>query len=203
MFEIQVIRKEEPRVYRLQRRKKYISVLLTKYSDVTSNMLQIMTRGKYTHASLGITEDEFFSFVTKGFHVERPAKILSRMREDIPCALYRLRVSDDVYEELSWKLHQLSDCGQLYKYSRLGLFLCLLHIPHFMERHYFCSRFVAEILQDCEALKLRKPSSLYLPDDFAKERQLKLCFEGTLKELIASDVKRMNILNDGTRNVWI
>ena len=170
-------------MYRLQCRKKYISVLLTKYSDVTSNMLQILTKGKYTHASLGITEDEFFSFATKGFHVERPAKILSRMREDIPCALYRLRVSDDVYEELSWKLHQLSGCGRFYKYSRLGLFLCLLHIPHFMTRHYFCSRFVAEILQDCEALKLRKSPSLYLPDDFAKERQLKLCFEGTLKEL--------------------
>lgn len=170
-------------MYRLQHRKKYISVLLTKYSDTTSRMLQIMTRGKYTHASLGITDDEFFSFVTRGFHIERPFLIAHKVKKDVPCALYRLRVPDKVYEELSWKLHQLSGCGQLYKYSRFGLFLCLLHIPHFMERHYFCSRFVAEILQNCEALKLRKSPSLYLPDDFARERQLKLCFEGTLKEL--------------------
>lgn len=168
----------------LQYREKYISVLLTKYSDLTSIMLKIATRGRYTHVSLGITDDEYFSFVMRGFHVERPSRISKKMNKDVPCALYRLQVSDQVYEQLSWRLHQFSDCGQFYKYSRMGLIFCLLHIPYFPRKNYFCSRFVAEILQDCEALKLKKPSSLYLPDDFTKERLLKLCFEGTLRDLV-------------------
>lgn len=37
------------------------------------------------------------------------------------------------------------------------------------KNHYFCSRFVAELLEDAEEIRLKKPSSLYLPNDLRQE----------------------------------
>ena len=50
-----------------------------------------------------------------------------------------------------------------YIYSRWGVILCLLHIPHKFKDRYFCSQFVAEVLLRAGAVELKKKESLYLP----------------------------------------
>lgn len=63
-------------------------------------------------------------------------------------------------------------------YSLFGTLLCFLHIPHKFHDKYFCSQFVAELLEKAGAVELRKEVSLYLPSQllygwqsiFAKEK---------------------------------
>jgi inositol transport system substrate-binding protein len=50
-----------------------------------------------------------------------------------------------------------------YRYSRLGVVLCLMHIPYKFKSRYFCSQFVAEILEHAGAVRLKKKNTLYLP----------------------------------------
>jgi len=63
------------------------------------------------------------------------------------------------------------------------LMLCMLRIPYYRENNYFCSQFVSELLTVTGAVQLQKQPSLYLPDDFRMEPQLKLFFQVTLREL--------------------
>jgi len=48
---------------------KYIDILLTKYPDRTSKLLQFITGSYFTHASFGMSNSTeiFYSLVTKGF----------------------------------------------------------------------------------------------------------------------------------------
>ena len=51
------------------------------------------------------------------------------------------------------------------------MFLSLIHIPTRWKGRYFCSQFVAEVLHKCQAAKLKKSSTLYLPKDLNKLRE--------------------------------
>ncbi len=167
---------------------KTVSVLLTKYTDPFSKLFSIFTRSEYTHASIGIGDNgcEFFSFVLKdGFHIERPIRNKKAKRDWILCALYQLDVSYTVYNNIKLYLQEFLNNAEHYQYSFFGVPLCLMRIPHHFKYHYFCSQFVAQLIIATKAAQLKKRPSIYLPDDFQREPELKLCFKGTLGELAA------------------
>ena len=128
---------------------KYLSVLLTKYPDRFARLLARLSGRGYTHASIGL-EDEgrFYSFSFRGF------------TEETPDGANRL-----VADRLAAMAARRTD----YRYSYLGVALCLLHLPFRQRNRYFCSQFVAELLSASGAVPLRKRPSLYLPNHFPAE----------------------------------
>lgn len=165
---------------------KTIFVLLTKYNDVASKTFNLLTFSKYTHAAIGFEDedDHFFSFVTKGgFYLERPLR--SRQPEKLAreCALYKLEVSNGIYELIKKEVQSFHEEAEKYRYSFLGIFLCMLKISFQRKNHYFCSEFVSELLSESGAIRTPKKTTLFLPDDFRNLSELKLCFTGTIGEL--------------------
>ena len=81
---------------------KCVYVLLTKFSDRASKAIRGLTRSSYTHASIGIDEnfEEFYSIVTKGFRREQFHRFSKERRQETACRLYKIHVSDEVYEEI-------------------------------------------------------------------------------------------------------
>lgn len=79
-------------------------------------------------------------------------------------------------------IERLKRNSQDYYYSYLSLVLGFMGIRHTLSHGYFCSRFVAEMLQQTKALQLSKDGSIYMPHDFEKE-SLQLCFEGRAKDI--------------------
>ncbi|HIT61155.1 MAG TPA: hypothetical protein IAC33_08005 [Candidatus Fimousia stercorigallinarum] len=71
-----------------------------------------------------------------------------------------------------------------YRYAKLSLFFCLIHIPFKIRNQYFCSQFVAEMLQLSKSVRLEKRASLYLPNDLSWELKRQHC----LKEIIYNPV---------------
>lgn len=68
----------------------------------------------------------------------------------------------------------------------MGLALSILHLPFVRrENHRFCSQFVAEALEQSNAIKFKKRASSMLPKDFKEIPELKLRFKGTLSDLVA------------------
>lgn len=171
---------------------KKIYVLMTQYPGYDAKFLSWYSRFPYTHTSVGFEEDmdTFYTFVSKGFLVESITRYEKPGRPSFPCALYEIKVSEKVYNKLKEIVLTYKDNKADFKYSTLGLVLCFLKIPYKREKHYFCSQFVAEVLHNCEAVKLKKKSTLYFPKDISKLSELELVFQGTHLSFVEEFVKK-------------
>lgn len=163
--------------------KRKIFVLLTRFPGLDAKALGWWTRFPYSHASLGLDEDmnTFYSFVVKGFIVEDISRYNRPGRKPFPCALYAMEVSEETYQAVKNNIGNFVRRRSAFRYSRLGLILSLVHIPWKLKNQYICSHFVAETLERCTDAKLKKSSSLYLPKDFSRFRELRMVFQGDLQ----------------------
>lgn len=147
---------------------KQISVLLSKQNSLFSKTVYWISGRKYTHASIRLEGmgTSFFSFNFKGLCEERPKLFSARHTQQ--CVLYQIDVPEDIYKELRGRLQGFLDRRQFYHYSRLGLVLCLLHIPHKSPGAYICSQFVADLLVRAGIICLEQDESVCLPNTLEK-----------------------------------
>ena len=148
---------------------KTLYIFLTRSGTLLSNLVYRLTGAQYTHISLAFDEDlsTLYSSTRKNGYTMFPAgpsrEYLNRgvflMRENIPCALYALEVTDEAYIRAKRRTQHMMHHGELYRFNSLGLLLCWMHIRWQRRRHYFCSQFVSEVLQKSGALELPKPST--------------------------------------------
>ena len=163
-------------------KKKNIYILLTNFHDGGSKLLHFITGTKYTHASIGFEEDinTFYSFVYKGFLVEKISKYIKPSTRSCDCCLYRLSVRKRVYNAAKRAVEIFVNLKNRLKYTKFGVVMCVMKIPYKKNSCYFCSQFVADILKKSKAAKLEKESALYLPSDFESIDGIQLNFQGSL-----------------------
>ena len=172
---------------------KTLYIFLTRSGTLLSNLVYSLTGAQYTHISLAFDEDlsTLYSSTRKNGYTMFPAgpsrEYLNRgvflMRENIPCALYALEVTDEAYTRAKRRTQHMMHHGKLYRFNSLGLLLCWMHIRWQRRRHYFCSQFVSEVLKKSGAMELPKDSTLMHPNDYAQLPQLKCLYEGCLADL--------------------
>ena len=88
---------------------------------------------------------------------------------------FELELSEESYMQIEKMIHQMEQDSSQYHYSRLGVFLYILHIPFKMRQRYFCSQFVMEMLSLTGSVSLRKKPCLYLPNHLPEELQRQKC----------------------------
>lgn len=186
---------------------KSIYVLLTKSNTFVSKTIGVATGAPYTHASISFDRQltKLYSFARQTPFFPLPAGIVQENLEygyfsrhlDIPCRVYELHVPDHVYEKAVTRVEQMMSSSTEYHYSLLGLFLCRMDIAFDRERHYFCSQFVGEILQQSGALELPKAASLMQPMDYASLPDLTLIYEGTLKSAVSDPQPETRFAGNG------
>ena len=172
---------------------KTLYIFLTRSGTLVSNLVYALTGAEYTHISLAFDEDlnTLYSSTRKNGYTMFPAgpsrEYLNRgvflMRENIPCALYALEVTDEAYTRAKRRTQHMMHHGELYRFNSLGLLLCWMHIRWQRRRHYFCSQFVSEVLEQSGALALPKDSTLMHPNDYTLLSQLKCLYKGRLADL--------------------
>ena len=169
----------------MESRKLYI--LFTRFPDKGSKMIEVLTGCYYPHTSIGLEEDmnTFYSFVTKGFIVEKITRYVKPDREPFPCQLYELEVSEKTYYRVKEALTYFVEFKGILHYTKLGLILSLLRIPYKRNRFgFFCSQFVADVLQNCGAVKLNKNSTRYFSVDLKHLPGMRLIYQGNLGTMI-------------------
>lgn len=146
-----------------------ISILLTKYSDWISTLVYHVGGQGFTHCSIALEEDQntYYSFNYRGFAAETIEKHRRRGVKNSRCI--QLQVSDEAYQRIRQKIQVMLQNRSAYRYTRLGLFFCILHVPFRWKGHYFCSQFVAELLRESGAIPLKQAPCFYLPNQFASE----------------------------------
>lgn len=166
--------------------KRKIFILLTRFPDNGSKVLEAITGCYYAHASIGLEEDPntFYSFVCKGFIVEEITRYIKPGRDPFPCQVYELDVSERVYQRVQKLLLHFVEKKHSLRYTKFGLVLSVLRIPYQRRHHYFCSHFVAEILTRSRAARLHKHSALYLPGDFRSLPGIRLRFQGNMQSML-------------------
>ena len=172
---------------------KTLYIFLTRSGTLLSNLVYHITGAQYTHVSLAFDPNltTLYSSTRKNGYTMFPAgpskeylnRGVFRLREDIPCALYALDVTEEAYLRARRRADHMMAHGELYRFNSLGLLLCALHIRWKRRRHYFCSQFVSEVLQKSGSLDLPKHSTLMHPNDYTSLPQLRCLYQGRLGDL--------------------
>ena len=126
---------------------KKIYILLTRSGTWVSKIINLTTSDTYTHASISFDENlqPLYSFSRKRVNMPLPAGLrheplrhgFFKKYNTIPCALYELQVSDEVYNAAKQEVQQMMAERTSYRFSVLGLILCRLNIPYHRKRHFF------------------------------------------------------------------
>lgn len=170
---------------------KKLYILLTRTPSIVSRTVRLMTADQFTHAAIAFDEDMQLLYssarwdgetmfpcgpcresLTRGFYA----------RQKIPCAVYELQVEDEVYQKAKEEVGRIIADQNRYHFNVIGLFLCYLHIPFRRKTYFFCSQFVAEILQRSGALELPRDPCLIRPSDYTRMRELQPSFLGYLSQ---------------------
>ena len=115
---------------------KTLYIFLTRSGTLLSNLVYRLTGAQYTHISLAFDEDlsTLYSSTRKNGYTMFPAgpsrEYLNRgvflMRENIPCALYALEVTDEAYIRAKRRTQHMMHHGELYRFNSLGLLLATI-----------------------------------------------------------------------------
>ena len=173
---------------------KSIYILLTKSDTVVSKAIHLVAADQYSHVSISFdkTLQPLYSFSRKYIYLPLPAGICHEPLSEgfykkyhyIPCALYELKVEDEIYNTAKQIAENMLKESQAYKFNVLGLILCKFNIPYDRKNYYFCSEFVSEVLLKSQALYLPKLPCLMRPADYANIAILECVFKGRLEQLI-------------------
>ena len=167
-----------------------IYILLTRSGTWFSRLIHLATADSYTHASIGLDGPigPFYSFARKYSHFALPAGLVEEQigpelrtkRQQVPCCLYELSVSPEIYASLRRQISAMYAQRQRYHYNLLGALSCFFNLPLDRRDHYFCSQFVAEVLSRCGVIRLPKSASLMRPADFARLPELEKIYSGPI-----------------------
>ncbi|MCM3785368.1 hypothetical protein M3231_20540 [Neobacillus mesonae] len=169
-----------------------VYILLTNTGTLFTKVIQTYTRAPYNHASVSFDRElsELYSFGRKhpnnplngGFVKEDIKTGTFSKYPDTTCVLYELKVTDREVVKMKRVLQIFIRSRQKYLYNILGVIGITLKEPVEFSNSYFCSQFVAEILQRSGIKLWNKLPALVTPDDFRQCDRLELIYQGKLSE---------------------
>jgi len=172
---------------------KSIYLVFTATGTLFSRCIKLYTKAKYNHVSLCLDSEisEFYSFGRKiywfpligGFVIEHIDSGLFKAFRETTCAVYRLDIDDSKYGLLKEYVQMFIKNKKVFGYNLLGLVGVMLNIPLKRRNKYFCTQFVATMLQKSKVYCFGKDPSLVTPQDFYNIEGLMLVYEGKLAEL--------------------
>lgn len=169
-----------------------VFILLTNTGTLFTKMIQGYTRAPYNHASISFNRElsELYSFGRKnpnnplngGFVKEDLKTGTFSKYPNTTCVIYELRVTNREVEKMKRVLQLFIRKDKKYLYNILGVIGIALKEPVEFSNSYFCSQFVAEILERSGIKLWNKLPALVTPDDFRQSERLDLIYEGKLSE---------------------
>lgn len=171
---------------------KTIYIVLSNTGTLLSKAIGVYTRKELNHASIAFDEElnEMYSFGRKN---KNNPFIGGFVREDATaglftnatCAIYTCQVTEEEYNRMQEKIRQMERQKDLYKYNLIGLFGIAMNIKIEREHAFFCSQFVATIMNECGS-SLRVAPNFVQPHHFEQHASLRMKFKGNLQTYVYS-----------------
>ncbi len=164
-----------------------VYIVLTATGTWLSEAIRWVTKAPLSHASLSFDRElkEVYSFGRKklsnpilaGFVQEN---FNAPFFEDAPCAVYRLRVGERERTKMQLLVHEMKRQPDRYRYDLLGQIGVLVRRRFPRENAYFCSHFVASVLERGECRPVDKPAYFVTPADFEHALEAQQIYRGTV-----------------------
>lgn len=184
---------------------KNIYIILTQSGTGVSKTLKFITKDTYNHASIALdsTLQEFYSFGRKkvnnplngGFIIETPFTAVFAKYSNTPCMVLELPLSNEQYNDMEELINTFIKNKENFKYAFLGLFLTDTFLNLSNPNKFFCSQFVAHVLNKVGIKTAKKPIHIH-PIDFLKLNNVKIIYEGILQKYSSKkDLKEFITVN--------
>lgn len=172
----------------MEREKVYL--LFTDTGTIFTKMIKLYTKKPYNHASIAFDSnfEEVYSFgrkqprnpVNGGFVQE---DLQRGVFKNARCAIYSCNVEDEQIQKMKSFINEIEKEKHLYRYNLLGLLGVIVNKPLPRKYAYFCSQFVANVLNAGEIVTFQKSLCLISPQDLQNMESFELVFEGRLTDL--------------------
>lgn len=169
---------------------KKVYILLTDTGTFLTRMIKLYTKKPYNHASISFDSEfeEVFSFGRKtprnpfvgGFVKEN---LKNELFKNARCEIYSFSVDDIQVRKMLDLIQKIERKKHLYRYNFIGLFALALRKQLEREYAFFCSEFVATVLQEGAVVDFQKPLSFVSPQDLQSVEKFQLEYRGNLADL--------------------
>lgn len=173
-------------------KKDNIYIVLTHSGTVVSEIIKVYTRREYSHIYISLDEElnEMYSFgrihsyfiLPGGLVIDNfESKFYNRF-ENTTYSVYKIGISEEQRLKLENELMEMKQNRRKYGYNILGVITATIGLPLEREDKYFCSQFVAGVLDKSGIDIVDKPYGLVRPMDFVDSGKMKFVKEGKIKK---------------------
>ncbi len=172
--------------------KRYVYILLSRTSTVPSKLIRAYTKEPFAHTSLALDMNlyEMYSFARKrvnnpidcGFISEDINTGIFGRDRDTTCRVFAVPVTVEQYDRVVEEINIFKANKQKYSYNYRGIFGVMINKPVVREYKYFCSEFVARVLDNAGVKVFEKNPSLASPSDFKIALADRMIYDGLLTE---------------------
>jgi len=164
-----------------------IFIVLTNTDSMLTKAIKLYTKKPYNHVSISFDKEltKIYSFGRKmpnnpfvgGFVKEN---MEAQIFQNADCAIYSFEVTKRQYYLMLNKVRAIESEKDLYRYNFIGLFALAARLKINRKNAYFCSQFVAMILQEGGIYVANKPTYFTSPHDIQTYTEFQLIHEGSL-----------------------
>ena len=178
-----------------------IFLIYSANNSLLSKAIKYYTKETYNHVSLSLDENltNTYSFGRK--KISNPL-IGGFVKEDFwdpffltsECAIYSLSVSEEEYENLLAIIDFFEENKSMYRYNFIGLLALLTPYEIASEHAYFCSEFVATLLEQSKITSLETEAHFVTPKDLLNLVEGTKVFEGTMVNYLSTTYKKVQFV---------
>lgn len=171
---------------------KYVYVVLSDTGSVLTRLIGFYTKSKYNHCSISFDPEfkELYSFGRKqprnpflgGFVKESFYEGTFKRFENTTCLVLKMPVEADSYERIYRNIEFFKENMNLYHYNFVGLFGAAVGREVSRRNGYYCSHFVAKVIEDADVKLWDTPAFLVKPEDFQQHKDFEIIYEGLMSE---------------------
>ncbi|MFS0777852.1 hypothetical protein ABC255_17875 [Neobacillus sp. 3P2-tot-E-2] len=172
-------------------KEKQMYLLLTNTGSFLTKLIKLYTKKPYNHASIAFDcqLSEVYSFGRKtvrnpfigGFVKEN---VKTGLFKQANCVIYSIAVTEEQIQKMNQVLKECELKKKDYRYNFIGLFGVMFNKPIKRKNAFFCSQFVAFLLEESNIIYFNKPLSLITPHDLQSTSTFQFVYEGKLKDYL-------------------
>lgn len=173
-----------------------VFIILTNTKTFMGKIIKNVTRSEYNHASIAL--DSSFNNVygfgrntdenESGFIIEKMDGGIYRDNNADYCQL-ELKVTKQEYAKIKTMIKKFERDKTKFSFNKLGLFFNALNIPYNKKFEFFCSQFIAYVLEQSGVKLFDKNYGLVRPNDFLLHPNLKVIKKGKVMYKARKDKK--------------
>lgn len=171
-----------------------IYIIVSKTPTVLAKCIRLLTRTEYSHASISLDDsaNNMLSFGRK-FHwypflgglVDEGKSIgFFKHFKNSKITIFEMKIENDKYDKLVSLINEFKSTREKYKFNILGMFFSGMKIPYGKSNKYFCSQFVAHLLQQSNIYDFKKDVRLVRPYELAKLPNTKIIYNDKISKHI-------------------